>query len=300
MQLESFTRNKICHRYRWDTSSFNRISRNVISRHRHFSQLFLACCCLASSTITGANGFHALCIPSTPNPQHHLLANQLNVRGGAHSFLTLSYQDYYNIKRMSLTLSSSGDNSHDIVNDNKNTTRKSNNLPSKTILTSPTMSTLGSISVDDHSKPEYIFSRKIVEVWNDGYQDAMIHCILPLSSDSHKGSSGRIGVLGGCAQYTGAPYYAAMSSLKTGSDLAFVFCAQEASIPIKCYSPELMVAPVYQAKDFDKCVLNKETQTPEAEYVQFTSTSILFVALQPGPVMQVANLLCSHLINNFL
>ena len=77
-------------------------------------------------------------------------------------------------------------------------------------------------------------------------------CMPPLSNESYKGSSGRIGVLGGSAQYTGAPYYAAMSALKTGCDLAFVFCAEEAAVPIKCYSPELMVAPVYNAKAFDE------------------------------------------------
>jgi NAD(P)H-hydrate repair Nnr-like enzyme with NAD(P)H-hydrate dehydratase domain len=32
-----------------------------------------------------------------------------------------------------------------------------------------------------------------------------------------------------------------------GADLAFVFCAEEAAIPIKSYSPELMVAPVYSS-----------------------------------------------------
>ena len=87
-------------------------------------------------------------------------------------------------------------------------------------------------------------------IWSDQH-DAIERCIVPMSSTSHKGSSGRIGVLGGSARYTGAPYYAAMASLKAGADLAFVFCAEEAAIPIKCYSPELMVAPVYQAHEFD-------------------------------------------------
>ena len=76
--------------------------------------------------------------------------------------------------------------------------------------------------------------------------------ILPLSPDAHKGSSGRVAVLGGSAMYTGAPYYAAMASLKAGADLAYVLTAQEAALPIKCYSPELMVAPVYSAADMDK------------------------------------------------
>ena len=81
-------------------------------------------------------------------------------------------------------------------------------------------------------------------------------CIPPLSNASYKGSSGRVGVLGGSAQYTGAPYYAAMAALKAGSDLAFVFCADEAAIAIKCYSPELMVAPVYNAKYVNDFIIN--------------------------------------------
>ena len=102
--------------------------------------------------------------------------------------------------------------------------------------------------------------------WNEDHQlHAMTRCVLPLSADSHKGSSGRVGVLGGSARYTGAPYYAAMAALKAGSDLAFVFCAQEASLPIKCYSPELMVAPVYSATDFDRLVENNQKETEEGE-----------------------------------
>ena len=61
----------------------------------------------------------------------------------------------------------------------------------------------------------------------------------------HKGSCGRVGVLGGSPDYTGAPYYAAISALKFGADLSYVFCAAEAGPAIKSYSPELMVTPVY-------------------------------------------------------
>ena len=93
----------------------------------------------------------------------------------------------------------------------------------------------------------------------------MKKCVIPLSATSYKGSSGRIGVLGGSARYTGAPYYAAMASLKVGADLAFVFCAQEASVPIKCYSPELMVAPVYSAAEFDRLVQSNQESSEEAE-----------------------------------
>ena len=84
-------------------------------------------------------------------------------------------------------------------------------------------------------------------------------CVPPLTSSSHKGSSGRVGVLGGSARYTGAPFYAGMAALRSGADLAFIFCAEEAAIPIKCYSPELMVSSVYKASEFDALV-SKEQQ----------------------------------------
>lgn len=68
--------------------------------------------------------------------------------------------------------------------------------------------------------------------------------VVPRLSDSkHKGQYGRIGVVGGSLEYTGAPYFAAISSLKVGADLAHVFCQKEAAVVIKSYSPELIVHP---------------------------------------------------------
>ncbi|XP_012607428.1 ATP-dependent (S)-NAD(P)H-hydrate dehydratase isoform X3 [Microcebus murinus] len=68
--------------------------------------------------------------------------------------------------------------------------------------------------------------------------------IPPLSARKHKGQDGRIGVVGGCQEYTGAPYFAAISALKVGADLSHVFCAREAAPVIKAYSPELIVHPI--------------------------------------------------------
>ena len=34
-----------------------------------------------------------------------------------------------------------------------------------------------------------------------------------------------------------------------GADLVTIMCSEEAGIPIKCYSPELIVCPVIQLKD---------------------------------------------------
>ena len=48
--------------------------------------------------------------------------------------------------------------------------------------------------------------------------------IPPLSPDAYKGQAGKIAVIGGCKEYTGAPYFAAFSALKVGADLSHVFC----------------------------------------------------------------------------
>lgn len=52
---------------------------------------------------------------------------------------------------------------------------------------------------------------------------------------------GRVGVLGGSKDYTGAPFFASMSALRMGADLAYVLTAEEAAPALKAYSPELMV-----------------------------------------------------------
>ncbi|XP_050525206.1 ATP-dependent (S)-NAD(P)H-hydrate dehydratase [Daktulosphaira vitifoliae] len=68
--------------------------------------------------------------------------------------------------------------------------------------------------------------------------------LLPtLTNNLHKGQCGRIGIIGGCEEYTGAPYYAAISALRTGADLVYVFCFKSAAPIIKSYSPELIVLP---------------------------------------------------------
>lgn len=70
-----------------------------------------------------------------------------------------------------------------------------------------------------------------------------------LTCDKHKGNYGRVAVIGGSFEYTGAPYFAAYTALRIGADLSHVFCMKSAGIPIKCYSPELIVHPVLPEPD---------------------------------------------------
>jgi NAD(P)H-hydrate repair Nnr-like enzyme with NAD(P)H-hydrate dehydratase domain len=87
----------------------------------------------------------------------------------------------------------------------------------------------------------------------------------PLAPTAHKGSHGRVAIFGGSDRYAGAPYYAARSALVCGVDLVTIFCASEASVPIKCYSPELMVQAVYSVEEMDSLAKEEEAILRELE-----------------------------------
>ncbi|XP_038987020.1 ATP-dependent (S)-NAD(P)H-hydrate dehydratase-like, partial [Phoenix dactylifera] len=74
-------------------------------------------------------------------------------------------------------------------------------------------------------------------------------------------SLGKVALIGGCQEYTGAPYFAVISALKIGADISHVFCTKDATVGnsitiIKSYSPELIVHPVleesYGVRDDEK------------------------------------------------
>lgn len=107
-----------------------------------------------------------------------------------------------------------------------------------------------SITVIKHTK------RVIIRIFNRNMSNARVidnqtlylnrarQSVPLLSNDLHKGQAGRIGIVGGSFEYTGAPYFAAISALKIGADIVHIFCCRDAAIPIKSYSPELMVHPL--------------------------------------------------------
>ncbi len=65
-----------------------------------------------------------------------------------------------------------------------------------------------------------------------------------LSPDLHKGQSGRVGIVGGSREYTGAPYFSAISALRTGADITYVLTTQDAAPVIKSFSPDMIVLPI--------------------------------------------------------
>ncbi|PLB34968.1 ATP-dependent (S)-NAD(P)H-hydrate dehydratase [Aspergillus candidus] len=71
----------------------------------------------------------------------------------------------------------------------------------------------------------------------------------PMLERFHKGQHGRVAVIGGCADYTGAPYFSSMASARLGCDMSHVICQQSAATVIKSYSPNLMVHPFLASSD---------------------------------------------------
>ncbi|KZZ94688.1 YjeF domain containing protein [Moelleriella libera RCEF 2490] len=75
--------------------------------------------------------------------------------------------------------------------------------------------------------------------------------IPPMLDKFHKGQLGRVAVIGGSQDYTGAPYFSSMASAKLGCDMSHVICTPEAGAVIKTYSPNLMVHPLMRQSPTD-------------------------------------------------
>jgi ADP-dependent NAD(P)H-hydrate dehydratase len=59
--------------------------------------------------------------------------------------------------------------------------------------------------------------------------------------DSHKGENGKVAVIGGSRDYTGAPALSAQAALRAGCDLAKIVTSEEVSGTVASYSENLIV-----------------------------------------------------------
>ncbi len=75
---------------------------------------------------------------------------------------------------------------------------------------------------------------------------------------SHKGQNGRVLIIGGSRDYSGAPSLAAMAAFAGGVDLAVVACPHELSPIIRSYSPDIIVRSLFadflNPKDTDELI----------------------------------------------
>ena len=72
--------------------------------------------------------------------------------------------------------------------------------------------------------------------------------IIPRNSSSHKGENGTIGIIGGSRLYHGAPLLSALGSLRSGSDLAYLFVPEVIANPIRAAAPDIIVYPLPDSK----------------------------------------------------
>lgn len=75
--------------------------------------------------------------------------------------------------------------------------------------------------------------------------------IPPLLPHFHKGQLGKLAVIGGCEDYTGAPFFSAHAAMLAGVDLVHVICDDHVAPVIKGYSPDLMVHPYLRSGNIE-------------------------------------------------
>ncbi len=117
-------------------------------------------------------------------------------------------------------------------------------------------------------------------------------------TSSHKGNNGRVLVVGGSQDYSGAPTLAAHAAFKSGVDLVHVACPRSVSATIRSYSPDLIVHTlsndiiveedvdkiVELAKNVDSVVIgcgmgrDKETASALNEMVEEIKNPVIFDA----------------------
>ena len=91
-------------------------------------------------------------------------------------------------------------------------------------------------------------------------------------SSSHKGNNGRVLVVGGSKDYSGAPAIAGMAAIGAGADLVYVMAPQMAAEAIKSTSPDLIV----KSLEGDKLTLNHSQEIIDL------SESVDAVLIGPG------------------
>lgn len=86
--------------------------------------------------------------------------------------------------------------------------------------------------------------------------------ILNRHSSTHKGENGKVGVLAGSKDYSGAPSLSAKAALRTGSDLVKIMTSEEVSDVVRGYSENFIVRE-YKGKYFSENDVEKAVKVAE-------------------------------------
>jgi NAD(P)H-hydrate epimerase len=72
--------------------------------------------------------------------------------------------------------------------------------------------------------------------------------IPPRRRSSRKGENGKVLIIGGSYMYHGAPLLASLSAFRVGVDLVYLAVPKPLSVPIRAYTPDLIVIPLPDLK----------------------------------------------------
>ncbi|XP_050352672.1 ATP-dependent (S)-NAD(P)H-hydrate dehydratase-like [Nymphalis io] len=97
----------------------------------------------------------------------------------------------------------------------------------------------------------------VIDNINENTLATLTKAVVPELEGKKKGDAGKIAIVGGSIEYTGAPYFAAISALKVGADLVFVITTETAATVIKSYSPDLIVIP-HLSKNISSLLYSKD------------------------------------------
>jgi len=104
-------------------------------------------------------------------------------------------------------------------------------------------------------------------------EDLVSSVIPPRRAFSHKGENGRVMVVGGSFLYHGAPLLSSLAAMRSGVDLVYLAVPRPLSVPIRAYTPDLIVLPLPDMK-ITKGVGNKIARLVEEGKVAIDSALI--------------------------
>ncbi len=146
--------------------------------------------------------------------------------------------------------------------------------------------TFGLPKIGNLNYPGYEHAKKLFvshisfppELYDDKAIKTAINCPIPLEKrgkDTHKGSFGKCLFISGAKKYLGAPYFSAMSFLKSGGGLSYLATPESISTSIGKKGKELVLLPQKETKT------GSISKTNLKELADF-SRGVDFVVMGPG------------------
>ncbi|WP_414836824.1 NAD(P)H-hydrate dehydratase [Candidatus Nanohalococcus occultus] len=89
------------------------------------------------------------------------------------------------------------------------------------------------------------------------------------NSRSHKGENGKVAVIAGSRDYTGAPALASKAALRTGSDLVKTLTSKDIQDTVASYSPNFIV------RSYPGCYLSPNGVKPALELVRWADVTLI-------------------------